>query len=486
MNRKNTRNKKRTKAILFTLLLLVIAIGCIIAVKIYSNYEGYDSESEFKDFVDTQFSESAFDGGADTAYIDYVYGEEVSYAVDYSKCSNEDVAEFRDEKIDTIISEFKNKNEAENTSEPENGSKGENEAAGGESNETLLIKTEVHESDNGVDNLMIYTRTVKEDGHKTSETSSSIDTYQFYDETGQMLVPQQIFHEGYKQTCSDYLTDYFLSYYTDEQLTQNWKKYLEPTDENLNKFIADSAGIAFFFDAGTVLQASEGVVCAGVPALQSDELIRDKIIQRYIDPEKPMVAITFDDGPGLESEDRILNCLESNNAVATFFYQGMFIDGREDKIMRAYNIGCEIGNHTWNHPVLTSLKDSKAREQITKTNEAIHDACGHYPTVFRPSYGITSDKINKASEMPVIMWSVDTLDWKSRNGKKVFNKVKKSGNLDGKIILMHSIHDSTADATELIVPWLKSQGYQIVTVSELIKYKTGSAPKAGTTYTEIR
>lgn len=471
MNRKNTHNKKRKiKSILFTLLLLAIAIGCIIAVKIYSNYEGYDSESEFKNFVDTQFSENAFDGGADTAYIDYVYGEEVSYAVDYSKCSNEDVAEFRDEKIDAIISEFKNKDEA----------------ADDEANETLLIKTEVHESENGVDNLMIYTRTVKEEGHKTSETSSSIYTYQFSEETGQMLVPQQIFHEGYKQACSDYLTDYFLSYYTDEQLTQNWKKYLEPTEENLNKFIADSAGIAFFFDTGTVLEASEGVVCAGVPALQSDELVRDKIIQRYIDPEKPMVAITFDDGPGLESEDRILNCLESNNAVATFFYQGMFIDGREDKIMRAYNIGCEIGNHTWNHPVLTSLKDSKAREQITKTNEAIHDACGHYPTVFRPSYGITSDKINKESELPVIMWSVDTLDWKSRNGKKVFNKVKKSGNLDGKIILMHSIHDSTADATELIIPWLKSQGYQIVTVSELIKYKTGSEPKGGTTYTEIR
>ena len=80
------------------------------------------------------------------------------------------------------------------------------------------------------------------------------------------------------------------------------------------------------------------------------------------------------------------------------------------------------------------------------------------------------------------MWSVDTLDWESRNGTKVFNAVKKKGNLDGSIILMHSIHSSTADATELIVPWLKKNGYQTVTVSELIKYKTGKDPVDGKVY----
>ncbi|MBR2620719.1 MAG: polysaccharide deacetylase, partial [Firmicutes bacterium] len=79
-------------------------------------------------------------------------------------------------------------------------------------------------------------------------------------------------------------------------------------------------------------------------------------------------------------------------------------------------------------------------------------------------------------------WSVDTLDWESRNGKKVFNLVKKSGNLDGDVILLHSIHDSTADATEMLIPWLKEKGYQLVTVSELIKYKTGKDPVPGKVY----
>ena len=84
--------------------------------------------------------------------------------------------------------------------------------------------------------------------------------------------------------------------------------------------------------------------------------------------------------------------------------------------------------------------------------------------------------------MPVIMWSVDTLDWKKRDGRKVFEYVSGMKDLDGKIILMHSIYDSTADATELLVPWLRENGYQMVTVSELIRYKQGAEPQAGSVY----
>ena len=109
-------------------------------------------------------------------------------------------------------------------------------------------------------------------------------------------------------------------------------------------------------------------------------------------------------------------------------------------------------------------------------------ACGEYPTLFRPSYGETNKKINDKSGLPVVMWSVDTLDWKRMDGKKVFDYVSGLSNLDGKIILLHSIHDSTADATELIVPWLKEQGYQMVTVSELVKYKQGEEMQAGKVY----
>ena len=300
--------------------------------------------------------------------------------------------------------------------------------------------------------------------------------------TGDILVPQQILKDNYRQRCSQYFMKYFDKEYKKEQLAKDWKKYLTPDANNFNKFIVTNSGITFCFDEGTVLKKSEGIAYAGMASVMSKEILREHIIQRYIDPSKPMVALTFDDGPGGESEDRILTCLENNNSVATFFYQGMFIGGREEKIKRAKSIGCEIGHHTWNHPVLTSLNDDEVSAQITNTNNAIYNACGAYPTVFRPSYGMTNDKINQISGMPVIMWSIDTLDWKLRDGQKIYDKVVNSGNLDGKIVLMHSIHGFTADAVDSLVPWLKSRGYQLVTVSEMIKYKTGADPVPGAVY----
>ena len=84
--------------------------------------------------------------------------------------------------------------------------------------------------------------------------------------------------------------------------------------------------------------------------------------------------------------------------------------------------------------------------------------------------------------MPAILWDVDTLDWKTRNAKKIFKSVKSVKNLDGKIVLMHSIHDETAEATEKIIPWLQRHGYQTVTVSELIKYRQGSEAEKGKIY----
>lgn len=204
--------------------------------------------------------------------------------------------------------------------------------------------------------------------------------------------------------------------------------------------------------------------------------------KRRIDQNRPMVAITYDDGPGFEAEDRILDSLEQNDAVATFFYLGCRIEGNEDKIKRAYDMGCEMGNHTWNHPVLTELTERGSSNQFKRTNEAIRAVCGETPTVFRPSYGKTNDAVNAASDLPVILWSIDTMDWHDRDGQRIFERITREGDLDGKIILMHSIYDSTADATELLLPWLKEQGYQTVTVSELIRYRDGSEPQKGVVY----
>ena len=107
----------------------------------------------------------------------------------------------------------------------------------------------------------------------------------------------------------------------------------------------------------------------------SDGWLRDKLLIRYVDPDKPMVALTYDDGPGLKSETRIHDVLEKYDGVATFFYAGYMIKGKEYQIKRALGNGCEIGSHTWNHPVLTKCSDKELKKQLNKTNEAIEAAC---------------------------------------------------------------------------------------------------------------
>ena len=107
------------------------------------------------------------------------------------------------------------------------------------------------------------------------------------------------------------------------------------------------------------------------------------------------------------------------------------------------------------------------------------------PSILWPPYGAISDTVESSVGMPMILWSIDTLDWKTKDAQKTFDCIKTKadqGKLDGKIVLMHSIHEPTAEATEMIVPWLKENGYQMVTVSELIKYKRGEDPQNGKVY----
>lgn len=192
-----------------------------------------------------------------------------------------------------------------------------------------------------------------------------------------------------------------------------------------------------------------------------------------LDASRPMVAITYDDGPA-KYTDSILDCLEKYNARATFFVQGNSVSKYPQAVKRAVSIGCEIGNHTKNHANLSKLSASEIYAQLSDTNNAVYDACGIYPKLFRPPYGAYNNTVLEAAKMPAIMWSVDTLDWKTRNAGKTLESVQKSTR-DGSIILMHDIHAPTADAAESVIKCLLKQGYQLVTVSELLDVRKGGA-----------
>lgn len=128
--------------------------------------------------------------------------------------------------------------------------------------------------------------------------------------------------------------------------------------------------------------------------------------------------------------------------------------------------GHELGNHTWNHKDLTELSEEEIHKEIEKTNEVIQRATGKEPTVFRPPYGALNKEVYASINLPPVLWTVDTKDWKNHNAKKILNEVKKSVQ-DGSIILMHDIQGSTVEALPLVLEYLEAEGYECVTISKL-------------------
>ena len=195
------------------------------------------------------------------------------------------------------------------------------------------------------------------------------------------------------------------------------------------------------------------------------------VLLRKIDKNKKMVALTYDDGPSIYTP-RILKTLKENNSVATFFVVGNRVPMYSDTVKKAYDMGCEIGNHTYEHKSLPNLSETEVKRQISKTNKEVKKAIGEKPVIMRPTGGATNTNIKKWVGMPSIIWSVDTLDWKTRNAQSTKNAVLNHVR-DGDIVLMHDLYESTAKASQTIIPALVERGYQLVTVSELAECRGG-------------
>lgn len=201
---------------------------------------------------------------------------------------------------------------------------------------------------------------------------------------------------------------------------------------------------------------------------EAETMAQPKAEQPVVPARDKAVALTFDDGPSRENTGKILDVLKAHGAHATFFVLGnrARVDG--DILKQELEAGCEIGSHSWDHPQLNKIEWSKVKSQVSRTDQIVKKlADGYKIKLLRPPYGAISDTMRKRMKKPMILWSLDTLDWKTRNAKKVFRKVKKEVK-DGDIILMHDIHAETAEAIKQVVPWLQQQGYDILTVSELM------------------
>lgn len=242
----------------------------------------------------------------------------------------------------------------------------------------------------------------------------------------------------------------------------------------------ESKGEIYYFDKeGNKVTGTQQI---GFAKCEFDE--NGKLVSKEssIDPNKPMMALTFDDGPGERTEE-LLDVLNKYNAHATFFMLGEKIEGQEDIIEKMVQIGCELGNHSYNHPALSGLDASGVQKQMSRTNDLLVEACGKSATVMRPPYGDYAGEAQDNVGLPIILWNVDTLDWDTMDTQATIDYVKTYAD-DGDIVLMHDIHSPTIDAVLELIPYLVGEGYQLVTVSELAEAR-GLTLENGVMYTDF-
>ncbi len=183
-----------------------------------------------------------------------------------------------------------------------------------------------------------------------------------------------------------------------------------------------------------------------------------------------MVALTFDDGPHSKNTDDILNILSKYNAYATFFMLGSNAEKYPDVVKRVFDAGNEIGIHTWSHKELTKLSSDEIKKEVDNTASKIEKITGKRPTLVRPPYGSINENVKNTIDNPLILWNVDSLDWKSRDKEKIVPLVLNDVQ-DGDIILLHDIHSTTVPAVEEILKYLVENDYQVITVSQMLNAK---------------
>jgi peptidoglycan/xylan/chitin deacetylase (PgdA/CDA1 family) len=221
----------------------------------------------------------------------------------------------------------------------------------------------------------------------------------------------------------------------------------------------------------------------GVIKIFTNQTLADRAARiKNIDPSRPMIALTFDDGPSATTID-ILDILEESNVVATFYVLGSLLARHNDTVLRAHNMGCEIANHTWSHISADKASADSIRSQLQRTGTEVESIIGVPTATFRPPFGsITKDLQNVTGELgyPIILWSIDPSDYLPISSERIYNHIMERVQ-DRDIILLHDLYDRTLEATRRLVPSLIEQGFQFVTVSELFHF-SGITPNPGDTY----
>ena len=198
--------------------------------------------------------------------------------------------------------------------------------------------------------------------------------------------------------------------------------------------------------------------------------------------QKPMIALTFDDGPKAGVTDWLLDELEKRNVKVTFFLIGSQADLPENReiIRRMAEDGHQIGCHTYHHVQMTTLSENQQKQEILQWYQVVSGIIGDFSYALRPPYGCVNNAVCRSLNVPVILWSVDTEDWTGKSADEIADYVISEAK-DGDIILMHDIFEESVQGAVMALDDLMRRGYTFVTVNDLLADR-GIAIQSGKVY----
>ncbi|MDE6476114.1 MAG: polysaccharide deacetylase family protein [Erysipelotrichaceae bacterium] len=316
-----------------------------------------------------------------------------------------------------------------------------------------------------------------------------IETLCYDTKKGKFIELYDIYDKEALEVLSAKTRAYFQRYFPEETNTNQFHIASSPILSNYDSFVLKKEALVFYFEEKTLFdkEATLEIAYDDIQAYTALEKEEEKTFVPYdqvlnepvknIDPNKPMIALTYDDGPTPKYTAAILDALKEHNASATFFILGSRAATAPELLQRMILEGNEIGNHTFSHKQLTTLSKENIEEEIEHTQESIYEITKKYPDTIRPPYGSKNEQVMQAAKgKKLVAWTIDTEDWRTKNVesivKKVLNEVE-----DGSIILMHDLYASTAEASIILIPELIERGYQLVTVSELYEHGKNTAGK---------
>ena len=326
--------------------------------------------------------------------------------------------------------------------------------------------------------------------------------------TGEELSYSQLFCGEYLEKISFYCDEYFKNneQYCDLISSDDYKEGIAPSEDNYQRMVITKQGILVHFVKYQLFPGYCGEQFVLVPyddmegylafdyssnnidikpqkeEMPSNNETKNEPVE--IDPNKPMVALSFDDGPYPAVTNRILDVLKKYNSRATFYVVGNRLNHYPDTLRRILSENSEIGSHTYQHKSLSLLNKNSIVNEIVKVDDVLTDIVGQGADTLRPPYGAINDVVKSVSGKPLIYWSIDTEDWRNKNPNQITQHVLDNVK-DGDIILLHDLYETSAEAVEMLVPKLIKEGYQIVTVSELFEAKD-IALKPGKVYYNAR